>query len=73
MNGREYGVIVHWNAGGYGFIRPDAAERDIFFHASEVGDSAPRIRDRVSFEAGEDRAKRPCAKQIRFEEKSPSK
>lgn len=67
MSDRDHGVIVHWNTRGYGFIRPDSAERDVFFHASEVGDAEPRIGERVSYEAVTDRLQRPCAKQVRFE------
>jgi cold shock CspA family protein len=67
MSERDYGVIRHWNDGGYGFIRPDGAERDIFFHVSAVSRGEPRIGDRVSFVTGEDRNQRPCARSILFE------
>jgi cold shock CspA family protein len=67
MSNRDFGTIVHWNASGYGFIRPNgASERDVFFHASEIGDAEPRIGDTVTYEAGQDRLQRPCARQVRF-------
>ena len=37
MNGGDYGKVVFWNdAGGYGFIRPDRAERDVFFSRQRI-------------------------------------
>jgi CspA family cold shock protein len=67
MSNRDSGIIVHWSDSGFGFIRPDGAERDLFFHVSAVDRGEPRIGDRISFEIGEDRLRRPCAKQVRFE------
>jgi cold shock CspA family protein len=57
----------------YGFIRPDAGERDIFAHRDECDIPAGeeiRIGDRVSYEIGADRrpGKKPrlCALNVRF-------
>jgi CspA family cold shock protein len=74
MDGRDYGRIIHWsNDRGYGFIRPDAGECDVFVHLSECelpeGEEA-RIGDRVSYEIGADRRPgreaRICAVRVRF-------
>jgi CspA family cold shock protein len=73
-NNRDHGVIVWWGDRGYGFIRPDHGERDIFTHRSacELAESEEvRIGDRVSYEVGADR--RPgreakiCAQRVRFD------
>jgi cold shock CspA family protein len=72
MSMRDTGKIVHWNTGGFGFIRTGRKdEHDIFFHISEVGDTEPRIGDRVSFVVGEDRVRRPCATEIQFDAETP--
>lgn len=73
MNGRDYGTIIHWSDRGYGFIRPDAGERDVFVHHSEfelpTGEE-PRIGDRFTFEIGADRRAgrepRICAVRVRL-------
>src|SRR5262245_31130312 len=65
MSNSDYGIIVYWNGkGGYGFVRPDHAERDRFFHVSALKEEV-RVGDRVSFERGEDKLHRPCAKSIK--------
>jgi cold shock CspA family protein len=73
MDERELGVIVHWTDRGFGFIRPDHGDRDVFLHIDECDMPAgeePRIGDRVSYEMGTDNRRdkqpRPCAKLVRF-------
>jgi cold shock CspA family protein len=73
MNDREFGQIVRWTDKNYGFIRPDAGERDVFVHRHEFdvpADEEVRIGDRVSYVVGTDarRGKPPriCAKQVRL-------
>jgi CspA family cold shock protein len=39
---------------GYGFIRPDDAAADVFFHVSALAHRRVRAGDRVSFEMGVD-------------------
>ena len=70
---RDHGKIIWWGDRRYGFIRPDAADRDIFVHHTECelpeGES-PRIGDRVTYVVGADRraGKEPrvCALSVRF-------
>jgi cold shock CspA family protein len=73
MSNRDYGQIVFWTDKNYGFIRPDAGERDIFVHRDEFdvpADEVVRIGDRVSYIVGADarrgKAPRICAKQVRL-------
>jgi cold shock protein len=53
---------------GFGFIQPDSADTDVFFHVKETD---PRLADelkaglRVTFEYGQSRDGRPCAVDIR--------
>jgi cold shock CspA family protein len=64
MKDKDFGLMVHINSSGYGFLRPDGADRDLFVHISELmGDI--RIGDRVCFSTGDDRRGRPCAKDVR--------
>jgi cold shock CspA family protein len=70
---RESGQITFWSDKGYGFIRPNVGERDIFVHQNEFdvpADETVRIGDRVSYTVGTDarRGKEPrvCAKQVRI-------
>src|SRR5262245_16509628 len=64
-NGRDFGRIVYLNErGGYGFVRPDAAERDVFFHVSAIAEEV-RIGDNVSFEIATDSTGRRCARNVR--------
>ena len=51
MNNRDHGVIVWLGDRGYGFIRPDQSERDVFVHRSECELPASeelRIGDRIT-------------------------
>jgi cold shock CspA family protein len=73
MTNRDQGQIICWTDKNYGFIRPDAAERDVFVHGHEfdtpVGEEI-RIGDRVSYVVGTDvrngKPPRVCAKQVRL-------
>lgn len=63
------GVVVSWKIDqGYGFIRPEGAERDLFAHVSNVaGFEELRAGVRVSFEDGfSDRTGKPEARNIRL-------
>jgi cold shock CspA family protein len=46
--------------GGYGFIRPDTGEHDIFMHVSQCKGETPRVR-------ADQRKGKPCANDVRFE------
>ena len=64
MSDKSFGLMVHLNEGGYGFLRPDGADRDLFVHISELKEDV-RIGDRVSYSVGDDKRGRPCAKDVR--------
>ena len=72
MSNRDHGEIIFWSGNaGYGFIRPDAGDRDVFFHLSGCKlpkGETPRLRDRVSYTVGTDERKgRPIAQDVRYE------
>ena len=53
---------------GYGFIRPDAGEPEVFFHATGCIDQSPKVGSRVAYRNGWDQKKqRPSAKGVRYE------
>ena len=56
MTNRDCGQIIFW-AGekGYGFIRPNHGERDIFVHVTDCEMPDPQRGDKVSYEVGADR------------------
>jgi cold shock CspA family protein len=57
MSERECGQITYWTDRGYGFIRPDVGDRDLFCHRTEFDipdDEEVRIGDRVSYVVGSD-------------------
>ena len=75
MNEREYGVVVLWTDRGFGFIRPDIGDRDVFCHIDSCDmpeGEEPRIGDRVNYEIGVDNRRgkqpRPIATMVRFDE-----
>jgi cold shock CspA family protein len=49
MKSREYGTIATYN-GTYAFIKPDAAENDVFAHSSELLSDSIHRGDRVSYD-----------------------
>jgi CspA family cold shock protein len=56
QNNMETGVIVRVNDRGFGFIKKDGADKDLFFHANELVDVAfndLREGDKVTFEVTE--------------------
>lgn len=69
---RDHGTVASWVDGRkFGFIKPDAAAPDIFFHvASCEFREEPRIGDRVSYEVAaarrDGRPARICAKEVRL-------
>jgi CspA family cold shock protein len=54
------GVITYWNnAKGYGFIKPDKGDRDVFVHISAVqraGLETLELGQRLAFDVQPDRA-----------------
>ena len=70
MKDREFGTVTFYNEdGGYGFVRRDSGERDLFFHISAIGrGEEPRIGDRVCFGVGSDKNHRPQATNMRLAE-----
>jgi cold shock CspA family protein len=70
MTDRDYGEVTFF-MGRYGFIKPDRAEPDVFFHVSELPEGQDVQRgDRVSYEIGANRQPgrpaRTCARQVRL-------
>lgn len=62
----EFGVIARVTDRGFGFIKRDGADKDLFFHANELVDVAfndLRDGDRVTFEVT-DGPKGPQASKI---------
>jgi cold shock CspA family protein len=61
MKRREIGTIATYNS--YAFIRPDAAERDVFAHAYQLPEGRIHRGDRVSFDftAGQNPSRAGCA------------
>lgn len=52
----ETGVIVRVNDRGFGFIKRDGADKDLFFHANELVDVAfndLREGDKVTFDVND--------------------
>jgi cold shock CspA family protein len=73
MKSREFGEIATFN-GTYAFIRPDAADRDVFAHESELTYAPVHRGDRVSFGLAPDPYKpgKMLARDVRLEdEKAP--
>lgn len=60
-----YGVVCWFNSGlGYGFIKPDNGDSDIFVHWSDVvseGFKTLQKDQKVSYEIGSNNAGRPKA------------
>mmetsp|Transcript_28571 Transcript_28571/g.34695 ORF Transcript_28571/g.34695 Transcript_28571/m.34695 type:complete len:211 (+) Transcript_28571:346-978(+) len=50
-SGRQSGVVQRWNDRGFGFIKPDSSDEDVFCHFSEIKDgNCLRDGDTVEFE-----------------------
>lgn len=46
-------IVLFKDDNGYGFIRPDEGESDVFFHFSQwLAETDPRKGDRVGFDVG---------------------
>ena len=65
------GIVEHWNADrGYGFIRPDSGDGDIFVHVRQVeaaGIGPVGIGDRLAYEiTTSPRTGRPEATELRL-------
>jgi cold shock CspA family protein len=67
MKSRELGTIATYN-GSYAFIRPDAVDKDVFAHSSELPSDSIHRGDRVSYDLMPDAFKpgRMRAVQVRF-------
>lgn len=66
---RRSGRIVSWNEDrGFGFVRPDDGEEDVFAHISAFRDRArrPCVDDAVIFLPGSDAKGRPRAEQVAY-------
>lgn len=69
MAGQQQGTIVNWNDDrGFGFIRPDAGGKELFFHISDVsnGQRRPRENLTVTYSASRDEKGRACAVDVTF-------
>lgn len=69
MAGQQQGTIVNWNDDrGFGFIRPDAGGKELFFHISDVnnGQARPRENLKVTYSASRDEKGRACAIDVTF-------
>jgi cold shock protein len=67
---RLHGELVFWRESGFGFIRPDAAAKDVFVNLTEMRRAdcdAPLVGDRFSFEIGHDDRGRERAVELRQE------
>jgi CspA family cold shock protein len=51
----RFGTVVYFSEGrGFGFVRPDGANHDVFVHLSQFPKSEGKLRvgDRLQFEVG---------------------
>ena len=56
------GHVVKWVADkGFGFIKPEKADHDVFLHISKVIEGVPRYGSDVEFAMGKDNTKRTFA------------
>lgn len=74
--GRSQGTVSNWDGEkGFGFIKPDSGDKDLFVHFSSLprnyqrgGDSTLRQGDRVTFvEAFDDAKGKSCAKNVQVD------
>ncbi|GAB6034837.1 NYN domain-containing protein [Galenea microaerophila] len=71
VENREYGSIVTLKKDeGYGFIKPESGQENLFFHYSDVKDEFLDLNqgDTVQYQAGHN-PKGPCAKQVELKSK----
>lgn len=60
----ETGTVKFFNEEkGFGFIKPDNGEKDLFFHSSGIVNGPITKDDKVEFEIGEGK-KGPCAEKV---------
>ncbi len=62
-------IMTYFGEKGFGFLRPDAGGKDIFFHVSRLqdGDATELVPGkRISYELGMDRNGKIAASSIRF-------
>lgn len=59
------GTIVRKRSEGYGFIKPETGEKDVFFHATDTNEAFDDMQegDTVSFDI-EEGPKGPAAKNV---------
>lgn len=51
------GKIIHWvDDRGFGFIRPDSGDEDVFVHFRDVDGRRPMVGDRIAFDVQTDGA-----------------
>ena len=48
-DGRPTGRVVEWKDKGFGFIKPDNGEKDVFFHTSDVEAGPVTVGTQVTF------------------------
>lgn len=69
QGGEQAGAIVtYFEDKGFGFIRPDAGGRDIFFHVSRLAEGTPtdlKPGTRVVYELGMDRTGKMAASSLK--------
>ena len=68
-------VVTHFEAKGFGFLRPDDGGRDIFFHVSRLVEGLAtdlRPGTRVMYELGMDRTGKMAASAIRIPPPAPA-
>lgn len=66
MNERKHGTVIRWNDDkGFGFIRNDHDNSEIFFHIRDYrGKQRPEIGEKIFFILDADKQGRPCAKNV---------
>lgn len=65
MTAAKTGTVKFVHFGGYGFITPDDAGVDVFFHENQVDGEKPVQADRVQFTEHQDRKGRRVADTVR--------
>ena len=68
-------IVTYFEEKGFGFLRPEAGGRDVFFHISRVVDSdatALRPGVKVIFELGMDRTGKMAASAVKIATEPPA-